>query len=288
MPEQYKVKANTNINKIFFDKDNRFNINSIINIKNCYLFPSALKVIINESKLTIQEIISHIEKQKINIINNGEILFSFPIGFFINLYGYKKTNNKITIPLNFKMFFSNIIFNLVSNNIDFLINCNFTKTKLDVDFKMNIEVYETEKLHESNTIFQYIQEEIIYVNYETKFDVKLIHNNLAKGFFINADLNSISNIKFLINSQNRFDYNEILLNTICTKINDNLFYIPFDINEKFDDCNELSYVSSLNLSRIENVSFHFTFLNAPKIIKIYTLTGNYLNENDIMALKYKP
>ena len=81
----------------------------------------------------------------------------------------------------------------------------------------------------------------------------------------------------MFNGHDRFDYDEILLHTICIKINDELFYIPLDINEKFDNCTVLSYYSSVNLSRIDNTSFEFKFKNIPDTFRIYSLSANIFN-----------
>ena len=141
---------------------------------------------------------------------------------------------------------------------------------------MKIEIIETKTNIPKHMFLQNIQTHRANTNNQPIVNITLNHSFITKGFFIGGNLDSISNLKLTLNGHDRFDYNEILLQTICIKINDGLFYIPLDINEAYDTCTELSYKSSLNLSRIDCVKFIGEFKNTPTTLGIYSLSGNYL------------
>jgi len=274
------------IKKFTFYKNNKINkINFFNTIGNYYLFPTNFKIKILENKknMSYSEIITIIEEQNFEIISNGAVIFRIPIGFFTKLYGLIQRKNKISIPIDFKMFFSNVIFEFYYNMLTFLINCDFTKYGLNLELKMKIEFQKVENQRTNNEIienmfFQYIQDSIVDTNNQQSLTTILNHNHITKGFFINANLDSISRLKLILNGHDRFDYDEIFLHTICIKINDELFYVPLDINEKFYDCTESSYYSSINLSRIDTTRVVFEFKNAPQTLRIYSLSGNFLRK----------
>lgn len=250
--------------------DNKIKID---NNKKQKLFPTSIKFMLNDKKYDLENIIYSIGKSNLMVMIGEYTIFSIPLNFFISLCGYKKKENIIKIPLEFKMFFENLIFYAKNQTIDFAIS-----EKLD-NISKTILTIKVSKFYEDMpkiNVIQQIDTIKIEDNFLKSVHITLTSNLLTKGFFIGTNLDDISRIRLQLNGVDRFNYNEILLSTICKKINDNLFYIPLDINQKYTDCSENSYYSALNLARIDTIRFIFNFKNIPENISIYTLGLNYI------------
>jgi hypothetical protein len=252
------------------------------------IFPYELKFIINNTENIEEEcIITNLKSVFITILSGDTIIFTVPIEFFINLYGYIKTENKIKIPLEFKMFFGDITFITKEQNI-FNIKLEYKPTFI-TESTIKIKICDCNKPIENNyRIMQQMQTVSIETNNQNQLNKQLIINNLTKGFFINANLDDVSNLKLLINGVLRLDYDEILLQVICKKFNDNLFYLPFNINQDYDDLSKISYEASLNFGRIDRITFEIYIKNIPKYVNIYFLSMNnveYKNNNFILIYK---
>lgn len=278
--EQIQNEESTHMLKLPFNK-NVIEVNKVCQslcIKNFYIFPTELKIEVLENKFNMRysEIISLIEEQTLCVELGGSKFFAIPISFFTNLYGVIQKKNKIKIPLDFKMFFANLIFKLDYQKMRIYLMVDWAKYGLQTELGLDIEITETHKPIPDNALFQYIQTQSVVINNQLSITTNIHHNHFTKGFFIKGDLDSIYGIKILFNGHDRFDYGSVLLNTICTKINDGFFYIPLDMNEKFTDCGESSYYSSANLSRIDTVNFNFVFKTIPQSLIIYSLSSNYM------------
>lgn len=292
-----KIQENIQVQKIFFDKNNKINLYNTfydsghrgLDVVNYFLFPTLFKfkILENKNNMSYDEIITLIQEQNFNIICNGMFIFRISLGFFTKLYGIIKNKNKIIIPVDFKMFLSNIMYNLGFAMLTYSIDCDFKKYGLNLELSLKIEFQRTTNISMKYNFFQHIQEQIVHTNGQSLVRIRLHHNFITKGFFINANLDSISNLKMLINGTERFNFDEFFLHTICIKINEELFYVPLDINKKFYDYDESSYYSSINLSRIDNTYFFFNFKNVPARFIIYSLSANTItNYGGTMGLTY--
>ncbi len=105
--EKFTFNKNNNINcyNAFYDKnDKNYKMSSGTTF---FLFPILLqiKILKNKKNMSYSEIISLIEEQFFEITSNSSVIFRIGIGFFTKIYGIIQKNNKISIPLDFKMFF---------------------------------------------------------------------------------------------------------------------------------------------------------------------------------------
>jgi hypothetical protein len=257
----------------------------IENNKKQKIFPTSIKFILNDNQYELEDIIHSIGELNFIVKVGGYIIFSIPLNFFISLYGYNKKENIIKIPLEFKMFFENLIFYAKWQNIEIMLSEKHDNISESI---LKIKVSEFYGDMPRRNVIQQIDLIKIENNFLQTVNITLDSRSLTKGFFIGINLNDISRIKLQINGHDRFDYDEILLNTICKKINDDLFYIPLDINQEYTDCSENSYYSALNLARIDSTRFIFTFKNIPENISIYTLGLNYVSyNNELLGLMFK-
>lgn len=254
--------------------------NSIARFKNTqnsdyYFFPSMLSISVHENKfnMSYDEIMNYISDQEIRFIIGTQTIFDLSIGFCSNYNGFIEENNCLLVPLDYKMFLKNVIFG-AHNSIEIFINNDLSKNGLNLSFSLDIEIINTSSNTEKEFFFQHIQTLIVDNINNLTVRETIHHNHPTKGFFIGGDINSIDELKLILNGHDRFVYNDILLSTVCTKINDNFLYIPLDINEKYDDCSITSYLSSLNLSRIDSAIFEIKFNYIPTKIVFYTLSAN--------------
>jgi hypothetical protein len=279
-------------NKYHFTFDNKTNF---------FFFPDMLYLCFENIcyKFSHNEIIEYISEANIDFIKNGTIFFSIPIGFFISLKNFTIKDNTFLIPLNFKMFFDNLIFKL---NSSFSIYMVLPYQLNHLEFSMDIQIINTTLEIRKEFFIQHIQTSIfdmcnrynLYNSYNSydKYNpyielitLKIDKKHPTKGFFITGDISSIYELILELNGIVRFSYENILLECICKKINENFFYVPLDINQKYEDCNFNSYSSSLNLSRMESVKFRIKFKkNIEKKVIIYSLSSNIITDN--LELKF--
>ena len=256
--------------------------------ENFNFFPTMLYISIHKNKLNMShdEIINFISSKELVFVSDSEkieqcdssrqIIFNIPISFFINYSGFIEENNSILIPLDFKIFYTNVIFG-ANNFTEIEINNDLGENGLLLSFYMDVEIIKVKEIvqSEKKMLFQYIQTHVVSNFNNSVIHENLNNKNLVKGFFIGGDIESIQELKLILNGHDRFIYNEIMINTICTKINEIIMYVPLDININYEDCSLSSYASSLNMSRIESVSFDIKFNNVPKNLVIYTLGCNF-------------
>ena len=252
---------------------------------NCFLYPKFIEITIKNKQLLIEnsnEIIEDIRKSKLTVkLNNYEIT-STPLDFFMEFNEYKIDDDKIIIPLNFEMFFPNVAFNFYYNSVVFSLNLNNFK---NYSINMSIKLVKT-NISQSNYLYQYILTHNFNNSANNLNITETVNiNNLVKGFFLKCDVKSLIRFKLILNNQDRFDFDEILLNTVCTKINDNLLYIPIDVNAEINDCNKDIYRNSLYAGRIDTIKFSLNFSESQNSVVLYTLSANIIKlESNILKL----
>jgi hypothetical protein len=252
---------------------------------NFYFFPTALHVTIEENKknMTCDEISSIISYLPMGFFIGDLVKFEIEAGFFMNYLGFTSNNSILTIPLDYKLFLQNTIFPRTQNifpgphPLKILIHNPQSTSGLKVSFSMDVEIKHTSSVNidKSKVFFQHIQ--TLHVHDVNKLSIKqqLYFNHLTKGFFIAGDIGLIEELTFSLNGSDRFVYNDILLSTICVKLSDTCLYVPLDINEKFDDCNEKSFLSAVDLSRIDCAVIQIKCKSLPKKFTIYALSANW-------------
>jgi hypothetical protein len=251
---------------------------------NVFMIPKILEIKSNNNNNIFD--INKIKNVNINIILNNFIIMSIPLEFFINFYNYELNNSNLIIPLNFEMFLPEVIFNFKVNKVNFEIS-NFDDL-VDYSVIMKIALIKTDKKIQHDVIYQYIQTKSIDNINVMNVNTNANFNLLIKGFFIKCNVDELTNFKLLFNNHHcRFDYDEILLNTICKKITNTLLYVPFNINIKINDCNKNSFYSALYGSRIDNMKFMLKFNNIQDSITIFALSANYIkSHNDVLSMIY--
>jgi hypothetical protein len=210
-------------------------------------------------------------------------LFSCDLDFFINQNKYRIDDKKITILIDMGMFFSNVIFtpdlriDLEPIHIEL---CNYTvmfNTKVipEINNKFNINYSE-----------QPVQQlECGEIKLENKYNKKDFEfSRLTKGFYLNGNINLITQFKILINGSIFIDYDKLMLNLIGVRISENMMYIPLEINVNPKDKSYPTYKSALDMARIEKTTIEInTDKPVDSIIKIYLLGINWIRNCQAIA-----
>ena len=247
--------------------------------------------------------IDMINSIKLTMKINELIILSIPLSFLTSLTKpIKCGNSTYYIDLNFDMFFGKIIklIKIQYSNINFSIHldainlfvinfglvCNLT-------FLDNCKRKQLTTQFEEHTIQQIQMFNLNLVTSQNKFKFNVPFNGLIKGFFIEAPLQYLLNVKLLFNTEIRYDYNKFLILQKCQKINENLLYIPFNPSKSFKDKSIESYEGSTNLSNIQLIEMEFEFetdietKNKFNFIQILCLNSNILRySNGFLSLKY--
>ncbi len=126
--------------------------------------------------------------------------------------------------------------------------------------------------------------ETFKINEDKKW-YRLNFTGLSKGIFIeNIDITKINSITLWFGRFQRFFYNKMMIELFVKKIGQDIIYIQLDdTKNNFDDH---IYTSSLNFTRIDNVSIQFD-TEIEQNIRILNLRANVLiYKGNLAGLRY--
>ncbi len=252
--------------------------------------------LIFESNITdINEFKNKIKNNNITLEIGGTTIYQMKLDFLMNFNDITYENYKfiLKIPdfLNMNLYHCLLPYNIIRYIINYNNNDNQNIEKITLfGKKISLSTEEKNKLvnnlHDENY-------QILYSNYSSintnsnQINIKLMFDNLIKGYFIQGNINELDELKIQFNGQIYNSYDKLTLSLISKKINENLIYIPFNDNFKYDDTNLNSFDGAVNHSRIDNVVLKFKFSNIQKNINIFGLSSNALRYRDNMfASKY--
>lgn len=136
-----------------------------------------------------------------------------------------------------------------------------------------------------NTAFQNIKcvDCINYINNnEAISSLDTANNKFTKG-----NTNGLTRLKIQLDGECKIDYDNIMIELLCYKISDNLMYVPFSGLNNYNDINENSYNSGVNMSEINNVQMKLYFrVNFQTNIKIHIVSLKYICYNNGICIIY--
>ena len=230
--------------------------------------------------------------KKINNITfkiGGEIITRIPLEFCNKLYGHQTIKDDYyiyKIPWDLICGKDIYIIKIPFNSIQFVIDsdniCNadlFVKMVL-LDTEPRKELSNTDK-QVNMKVFEW---ETFKINEDKKWN-RLNFTGLSKGIFIeNIDITKINSITLWFGRFQRFFYNKMMIELFVKKIGQDIIYIQLDdTKNNFDDH---IYTSSLNFTRVDNVSIQFD-TEIEQNIRILNLRANALiYKGNIASLMY--
>jgi hypothetical protein len=130
---------------------------------------------------------------------------------------------------------------------------------------------------------------INYINYRSnpRLDYQINSINelfpgIIKGIFIESAniANELTELQFYIDSNLNRIYDEFLIKTKTTKINDNLIYFPFNPENTYNDRHFNSFNGSLHLSHDQNCVLNLSFNTPTNLVKIYVLKAEFFRRSN--------
>jgi len=245
-----------------------------------------------------------------NLFNNIRIIMSisgnpvlqFTFSLLHELTPAVKYGNKIYLSIPFKHFFDKIDMNILRySNIDFRIEDSHDVINYSNLFSLISKVYiheDTLRHHIANNEYnsrkfiQQIGSLSITVPYNSTVSKRSFHFHTSilfgqtKGLLIQGNISELTAIKFYINNIVRFDYDPFLISTTCTKVSDNLIYMPFNEITNFLDKNTISFVGSINLSQLQSSSMSLHFSSDQSKFTVHNIYSNYFCHRDGVGALY--
>lgn len=132
---------------------------------------------------------------------------------------------------------------------------------------------------------QQIQYMNVYKINKSKFSVPLHFNGICKGLLICMDdFEDIFNLEIHINNQVHIEYDKELIAFMCKKINNYMYYIPFDVNYELDCDSANSYDCNILFNNETNIKLYIESESSVSEIFIQAMMlTNYMFKNNRMC-----
>ena len=239
---------------------------------------------------------------RIIMLISGNPVLQFTFSLLHELTPAVKYGNKIYLSIPFKHFFDKIDMNILRySNIDFCIEDSHDIINYSHKFSLISKVYiheDTLRHHIANNEYnsrkfiQQIGSLSINVPHNSTVSKRSFHFHTSilfgqtKGFLIQGNISELTDIKFYVNNIVRFDYDPFLISTACTKVSDNLIYMPFNEITNFLDKNAISFVGSINLSQLQSSSMSLYFSSDQSKFTVHNIYSNYFCHRDGVGALY--
>lgn len=304
IPKNYKI---IEINK--FPKINIFDKTNYNNFKLELVEISIEFLNYDKNFISIHDIIQNISQSYLSLKTSyGITIYTIMLKFLLDLYPCTYYSNKIIINIDQEIFLNNIIFEKVDNPnfaiyYDIINNNNLQNTKFKFDIKLKVfennlvfpdlcifQQLETFKINTfENEIINLEKNKVIMFNDEIIIERQLANILMCKGIFINESIDLFLSISLYLNGNEYFCYDQILLYVVCKKINEKMFYIPFDTSIDYYDSDPNTYLASINFSRIDiaKINFKIKKNNSLNDFYIHFLVANQLCKSNYLVLAPK-
>jgi len=224
-------------------------------------------------------------------ISNNEII-NLPLSLLWSLNSPKIINNKLYLFIQYNIFFGDI--SLTGLNAHSNITIKISNNSLQ-NYVSSYNLHCKIKMYSDNIRSQYIDmsdnpiQTINYINYRSNPRLEYQCNSInelfpgiIKGIFIESAniANELTELQFYIDSNLNRVYDEFLIKTSTTKINDNLIYFPFNPENSYNDRHFNSFNGSLHLSHDQNCVLNLSFNTPTNLVKIYVLKADVLKRSN--------
>ena len=244
-------------------------------------------IIFNMSNNSIETLKEDISKITLKFKINLTTILKIPLNFLWNLKHPRIIGNKLYISFPFDIFFGDI--NRINSTYYFSLEYNHAEINNITDVSMLCKIAKTNNLN-FNDLSNNVVQQVSSLNVKVDLNDQLKESNefiirthnfkgLIKGFFIETEgINELYEIKFYINEHLRINFDEYLIQEKCVKINENMIYIPFNIESLYNTKTLTSYIGSLNINRTNYSFLNLKFLNPKTNVNIYTFNMNHYNQ----------
>lgn len=237
---------------------------------------------------TIDELHNLMKGGKLEIEIGGAKVFMFDFELLMELNNVIKSNNIYIIKIPSEWTTKDILIGCLQFS-SLVIKLDLPNANLIDDVKLctNYCSYDTNSfqtfIHTSHElpisqITELAKHEWIN-NSATNITLNLNAKSFVKGYLIEGDISKINTFCIMLNGRERFKpYDNILLQTLCYKISNNLHYFSYINQNNLKDSSITSYVGALNCSSIDDIRLILQLLPSETLqqLKIYSVGFNIL------------
>lgn len=241
-----------------------------------------------ETQLTnddVEDLINKLDTFQLEI--GGSIIWKNSISLFVELNKPKIINNAVCIKIPFDMFVDEIKLISLANH----------EVRCGIRFRSRLDEYETSicynEIYYDNAYREQLYSTMITTPIQQinsdDFDLvqgnnrlRVNFNGLAKGYFFQGNINEIINLKMVLNGFEYFDYDQIMVNLVGTRISENLLFLPFSPSVNMKEITHQSYMTGINHSRIDTVECAIRSAIPQTNFVIHALEYNELNYSNGM------
>jgi len=102
-----------------------------------------------------------------------------------------------------------------------------------------------------------------------------LFNGLTKGFFIEGDIDNLSEFTFIVNDIQQISYNRFYIANYCSRVSNTLIYIPTSPNNPLYESFEFN--GAINCNLLQTRCINLTFSTPQTRVGIHNLCMNKLN-----------
>jgi hypothetical protein len=222
--------------------------------------------------------------------SNREII-NIPISLLWSLNSPEIMNNKLYLFIPLNMFFGDI--SLLGLNT----HCNITVHIHNISLQNYVSSYSLLckiKMYADNISSHYRDMSDNYIqtvdcittnnDFQLQYQINNINENpgIIKGFFIESVniYNQLSQLQIYIDSNLNRSYDQFLLKTKTTRINDNLIYFPFNPENTYNERNYNSCIGCLSLTNNDSCHLNLMFNVPTNCVKIYILKVDLMRRSN--------
>lgn len=267
-----------NMNQCSFEK--RGQIYSMTQRRNADVAQLDYLHFVTNMAVNIETFINMIDMATFIIEIGGQEIWKLRIDMLCYLEPCKQRNNNIYVKIpdyivrDIKLVclqFHNIVYKIenITDEIFNDIKLISSNTFLSNDDRQNIT--QTRQ----TTLIQQI--ESVYVVQNTRvssIEKRLNFSNVTKGYFIQGNIDKLTEFSLYLNNNCRLMLNEDMINLYCFKISDKLLYISLDNTNNIKDMRPESFIGGFNQSRIDNINIKLTYSEPQDRCALHSLTCN--------------
>ena len=213
----------------------------------------------------------------------GNIIWNNTLSFFMKLNKSIIRNNALCIKLPYDIFINEIpIVCLQWHNVSCNIKINRPLPNYEISIcynKIHYHTNERERIRNTGLQLpiQYISSEIVKLNEPSNIiRQRLNFIGLSKGYFLEGNIDEITNFIIKINGFEYLNYNNITLHLYGVRIHENLMFLPFHPNIDYKSISNSSYNEGLNHARIDTIECNISFSSNQTKFTIHSIERNDL------------
>ena len=250
------------------------------------IIPEYLILNLHDGNTTLETLFNYSRNIYINFKIGTQTLLNIPLSILWNLKEPEIYDNKLYLQIPFEMFFGDIrIVGLQFHEVTFNIMNYINLTNYVSGYSLICKTYTGDSQYRrqntdtSNCCIQQISSLQVNVSLDNPERVSnefIIKTNtfpgFSKGFFIESNnISELNELQFYIYDVIRINYNRFMIRNKCQRINANMIFMAFNPDRKYSERSFNSFIGSINLSEITQLTLKLNFDTPRTSVKIYSI-----------------